>query len=169
MLTANGRLVFRYRHGCSGNGEDYYNVYDCESRTWRRLLDTPLLDGLGRMNAYATLPEKGPDGWWHMIWVWRDTPDCSTNYDLSYMRSPDLANWTTATGWPLALPVVLESGAVVDSAPPGGGMLNGKQWLGFDKTARPVISYTKFDEDGRTQAYCAHLENDDWVIRQISN
>jgi hypothetical protein len=58
-----GELVFRYRDGSSGNGVDYYNVYDTDTQTWRRLIDQPLLDRLDRMNAYSKMPELGPDGW----------------------------------------------------------------------------------------------------------
>ncbi len=35
-------------------------------------------------------PHLWHDNWYHVWWVWRDTPDCSTNHDLSYMKSPDL-------------------------------------------------------------------------------
>src|SRR5262249_36508496 len=38
-----GELIFSYRDGQSGAGDDLYNVYDDRSRTWRRLLDQPLL------------------------------------------------------------------------------------------------------------------------------
>lgn len=169
FIHGGGELFFRYRQGRSGDGADYYNAYDRGSRTWRRLLARPLLDGRGRMNAYATLPEKGPDGLFHLVWVWRNTPDCATNHHLSYLRSADLVHWTNVAGEPQALPVVLESDVVVDPAPPGGGMLNGKQWLGFDHARRPVISYTRYDEAGLTQAYCARFENGAWRIRQISN
>lgn len=168
LRGADGRLIFRYRSGRSGDGADYYNLYDPGSGMWSRLLDRPLLDGLGRMNAYAGLPQKGPDDLFHMIWVWRDTSDCATNHDLSYMRSPDLVHWTNAAGEPLELPVVLESKAVVDPVPPGGGLLNGRQWLGFDQEKRPIVSYTKYDASGKTQAYCARFENGSWISRQIS-
>ncbi len=169
LHNAAGELVFRYRQGSSGNGADYYNIYDATSRIWRRLLDKPLLDGLGRMNAYAGEPVKGPDGFFHMIWVWRDTGDCATNHDLSYMRSPDLVHWSNAFGQPLDLPVVLESDVVVDPVAAGGGLLNNKQWIGFDPARRPVISYTRFDEAGHTQAYCARMEDGEWLIRPVSN
>ena len=34
-----GRLIFKYRDGGSGNGSDLYNVYDPDTRTWRRYVD----------------------------------------------------------------------------------------------------------------------------------
>ncbi len=42
------------------------------------------------------------------IWVWRDTPDCATNHDLSYMKSPDLKNWYNAFGEKVELPATLD-------------------------------------------------------------
>ena len=133
---------FRYRDGSSGNAVEFYNIYDVETRTWRRLHDTPLLDGMGQMNAYARSPQKGPDGMFHMIWMWRDTPDAATNHDISYARSRDLVAWETGGGDALALPITIESGAIVDPVPPRGGMIM-TQSLGFDHQKRPVISYHK--------------------------
>jgi hypothetical protein len=169
MDGPHGELVFRYRDGSSGNGVDYYNVYDPQARTWRRLLETPLLDGQGRMNAYARAPQLGPDGAYHMVWMWRDTPDCATNHDLSYARSPDLLRWETGDGRPLDLPITVESGTGVDAVPPGAGLINMVQSLGFDSRQRPVIAYQKYDEDGCSQAYCARLEDGRWRIYQVSD
>ena len=90
LRNRDGRLIFRYRDGGSGNGDDLYNVYDEKTRSWRRLLAQPLTSGRGRMNAYCSVPRQGPDGRFHMVWVWRDTPDCASNHDLSYARSDDL-------------------------------------------------------------------------------
>ncbi|MBT9432903.1 BNR repeat-containing protein [Candidatus Sodalis endolongispinus] len=100
-----GLLLFRYRYrdGCSGNGDDIYNCWDSKTQTWRRLLDTPLLNGEGERNGYARPPVPGPDGYWHMIWMWRETPDCETNNNLSYARSQDLLHWETSSGETLDL------------------------------------------------------------------
>ena len=54
------RLIFSYRHGGSGNGINLYNRYDTESKTWSRLIDTPLFDGGGQRNAYPAGPTRGP-------------------------------------------------------------------------------------------------------------
>ena len=169
MRGPNNELIFRYRDGSSGNAVEFYNIYDVETRTWRRLHNTPLLDGLGRMNAYARSPQKGPDGMFHIIWMWRDTPDAATNHDISYARSRDLVAWETGGGDALALPITITSGAIVDPVPPRGGMINMTQSLGFDHQKRPVISYHKHDENGYTQAYCARLEYGEWVVYKVSD
>jgi putative BNR repeat neuraminidase len=162
-------LIFTYRDGSSGDGNQIYNVYSPETRTWRRLLDQPLLDGKGQMNAYPVGPTLGPNGYYHVCWVWRDTPDCATNHHLSYARSRDLVTWERGNGQLLELPMTIETAEVVDPVPAGGGILNGNTKLGFDHQDRPVIAYHKFDEDGFTQLYNARLEDGAWVIYQSSD
>ncbi len=166
---AGDELVFRYRDGKSGNGVEYYNVYDPGTRAWRRLIDGPLTDGLGRMNAYPIGPVRDRSGMFHLCWVWRDTPDCSTNHDLSYARSRDLARWESSRGRPFSLPMTLENGEVVDPVPPQGGMINGNTVPGFDTQDRPIITYHKHDADGHTQVYNARLETDGWKIYRTSD
>ncbi len=166
----NNTLIFNYRDGGSGNGVRIYNVYDPETQSWRRLLDTPLTDGRGLMNAYPVGPSLGPDGYYHMCWVWRDTPDCSTNHDPSYARSKDLVHWETATGKPISLPMTIDSESlIVDPVPAKGGIINGNTRVGFDSKQRPILSYHKFDDAGNTQLYNARLDNSRWKIYQTSD
>jgi hypothetical protein len=167
---ANEELIFTYRDGGSGNGNQIYNVYDLKTKAWRRLLDTPLMDGQGKMNAYIVGPVRGPDGYFHICWVWRDTPNCYTNHDLSYARSKDMKSWETITGERITLPMTIDTeGLIVDPVPVKGGMINGNTRIGFDSKKRPVISYHKFDKNGVTQIYNARLESGRWKIYQTSD
>jgi hypothetical protein len=181
--NAAGDLLFRYRDGSSGNGSDLYNVYDTATRTWRRLLDTPVLDGEGQRNAYALDPVLGPDGFFHLVWMWRDTPDCSTNHTLSYARSRDFQHWENSRGKPLALPITLTRGEVIDDAKIHEGLINMTFNLGFDAQRRPVVVWHRYDAEGRSQAYVARpagglagagggggagSAGGNWVTRQIS-
>jgi hypothetical protein len=109
MRDKNERLIFTYRDGSSGNGNQIWNVYDESTQTWSRLLEKPLFDGQGAMNAYFVGPTLGADGYFHVCWVWRDTPDAATNHDLSYARSPDLIHWEKSTGEPYELPITIET------------------------------------------------------------
>ncbi len=93
IKDAEGKLFFSYRTGGSGNGVTILNRYNEESKTFERLSRDPLFDGLGEMSAYKSGPRLGPDAYFHMVWLWRDTPDCETNHDLSYARSKDLLHW----------------------------------------------------------------------------
>lgn len=164
-----GELIFAYRNGTSGDGADLYNVYDVETRRWSRLVDAPLTDGEGKANAYCAGPTVGPDGYYHMAWVWRDTPDCRTNHDLSYARSRDLRHWEDSFGKPIALPITMQTGEVVDPVPAGGGIINGNTRIGFDSQGRVILTYHKFDEAGNTQLYAARRETSGWRIVQVSD
>lgn len=164
-----GAFLFSYRDGASGNGDNLVNVYDLTTKTWTRLLDRPLLDGQGQRNAYPFGPTRGPDGFFHLGWVWRETPDCATNHDLSYARSRDLLHWETAAGEPLALPLTLDPRTIVDPVPVGGGLLNVSTSLFIDSKQRPILVYHKHDEAGHTQAYTARFETDAWRIRPATS
>ncbi len=166
--NAAGDLFFRYRDGSSGNGSDLYNAYDPASHAWRRLLDTPLLDGQDQRNAYALDPMLGPDGWFHLVWMWRDTPDCATNHTLSYARSRDFLHWENSRGEPLALPVTLATGEVIDAARPGEGLINMTFNLGFDAQQRPVVVYHRYDASHHSQAYAARPAAKGWEVTQLS-
>ena len=163
-----GNLVFIYRDGGSGNGNHIFNTYDTGTRAWRRLLGTPLTDGQGQRNAYPVGPVLGPDGFYHLVWVWRDTPDAATNHDLSYAKSRDLVTWQSAAGTTLTLPITLGGSDVVDPVPSGGGMINNNTKVGFDSQNRAVVVYHKYDSAGNTQLYNARFEGGRWVRYQTS-
>lgn len=167
LKDAGGRLIFKYRDGGSGRGREIYNVLDGSG--WKRLLDAPLADGEGRRSAYFVGPVSGPDGWFHLSWVWRDTPDAATNHDLSYARSRDLLHWERSDGTPLPLPIRLGDAEVVDPVPVRGGIINNNTPIGFDAAGRPVIAFHKFDAAGNTQVYVARREARVWRIVQASD
>ncbi|MBN2376442.1 MAG: BNR repeat-containing protein [Sedimentisphaerales bacterium] len=170
MLGPNNELIYHYRDGSSGSGSEIYNVFDSDSMSWKRLLDTPLIDGEKKMNAYMTGPSKGPDGWFHLGWVWRDTPDCKTNHDPSYARSCDLIHWETVEGKRVELPIYFETaGLLIDAVPPGGGIINGSLGIGFDSSKNVVATYHKFDENGNTQVYAGRFANGRWNINQVTD
>jgi hypothetical protein len=170
MNTKEGELLFHYRDGGSGNGNEIYNIYSCESKTWSRMLDVPLTDGQGLMNAYQTQPNVLEDGWYHVYWVWRDTPDCSTNHDLSYIKSPDLKNWYNAHGKAIQLPATLDkTSVIVDPIPVKGGIINLAAKLCLDEKYRPQFVYHKYDDAGNLQFYSAKLKGKKWLIKQITD
>jgi len=169
LEDADGKLLYAYRSGGSGNGSRFYNGYDVATKRWTRFLDTPLFDGQGDCNAYPQGPLRGPDGLFHVIWVWRDTPDCATNHDLSYARSRDMKNWETADGKPVTVPLTLgQKPLCVDPIPSGGGIINSGLRFVFDSKNRPMIAYHKTDENGHMQIYLARFEQGRWQCRPIT-
>ena len=166
---AQGELIFTYRDGRSGSGDQYFNLWNPKAMAWGRLIESPLFAGGGKMNAYFSGPEQDKTGVFHVCWVWRNTPDCATNHDLCYARSKDLVHWQRSDGRPLTLPITLATAEVVDPVPPGGGMVNGNTKIGFDLENRPVISYHKFDAEGKTQLYNARREAAGWKTYRTSD
>jgi len=164
-----GELFFAYRDGGSGNGNHVFNAYAPAEKRWRRVLSTPLTDGQGSRNAYPVGPIQGPDGDFHLVWVWRDTPDATTNHDLSYARTTNLVDWESAAGAPLKLPITLAGSDVVDPVPVNRGMINNNTKVGFDSQKRPVVVYHKYDSDGFTQLFNARFENGQWIPHQTSD
>jgi len=164
-----GELIFGYRDGHSGDGNQIYNVYDVKTQNWHRLLNHPLTDGQGHRNAYLTEPMSGPDGYWHIVWVWRESYLVETCHDPSYARSRDLVHWEKSDGSPLALPITLDTGEVIDPVSQHGGIVNGLVKLGFDSKNRPMISYSKYDAAGNTQIYVARKESAGWKLYQVTD
>ncbi len=176
-------LIFTYRDGKSGSGDQIFIHYDEASMKWHPLLDTSLFSGVrpaniprplhdqdDMMNAYPVGPTLGLDGFWHMTWVWRDTYRAETNHDLSYARSRDLIHWETVDGKAITLPISLDTpGLIIDPIPAMGGIINGSGQFGFDDQNRIIVSYHKFDEKGATQIYLARAENGQWKIRRLTN
>jgi hypothetical protein len=172
IKDSQSRLLFMYRNGSSGNGQRLVNVYDEKTRRWKRLLKTPLLDGRPQsMNAYPAGPiRKGPDGYFHIVWVWRDTSDCRTCHDISYARSKDMLNWETAAGKPVKLPITPRNkDVVVDPTPTRKGLINCHFGLGFDQAKRPIVHYHNYDKAGNSQIFLARFENGRWVRRPITD
>lgn len=170
LVGRDGRLFFQYRDGKSGAGVQIFNAYDLATKTWRRLVSEPLLDGGGEMSAYLSGPFLGPDDRFHLVWMWRDTPYGSTNHDISYARSTDLVHWETAGGESLELPMRPEDAiAVVDPVPVGGGLAGIAFGAGWDGRGRPVVQYSRYDEQGRSQEYNARWEDRSWKVYQTSS
>lgn len=168
--NAGGALLFSHRNGQSGSGSTFYKIYDEKSKTWSNLTSEPLFDGMEKMSAYPTgSPVLGPDGYFHVVWVWRNSPRAETNHDLSYVRSKDLTHWETAGGGPVTLPITIKTpDVIVDPVPVRGGLLNNVPKVGFDTAGKAVLSYYKYDAAGNTQLYFARFEKGAWKITQAT-
>ena len=170
MDGPNNTFIYHYRDGGSGNGNEIFNIYDVKTQTWSRLLDKPLTDGKGLRNAYMSGPSLGPDNYYHLVWVWRDSYLCETNNHLSYARSRNLKDWESAAGERVELPITIEQKELwVDPIPIKAGLINGGAKVGFDNKNRLLITYHKFDENGNNQAYIARFNHGKWEMKQISN
>ena len=172
LQGTDNNLYFYYRDGASGNGAWFFNRYDTGSRTWLRLYGGPLFGNTGDVNAYFTGPKLGPDGRFHIGFLWRDSADAATCHDMSYIRTrgSSLDSWETASGQALSLPVTVNNtNTIIDPVPVAGGLINMGYNIGFDSQSRAIITYHKYDNSGNSQIYNARFENSSWVRYQASS
>ncbi len=163
-------LFFQYRDGGSGDGITYINRYDTEARQWIRVLDQGLFDGEGETNAYPTNPVKGPDGYFHYMWVWRLNPIANTNHNLSYARTRDFIQFENMEGVPVPIPIQYrERRVIADPVGPWNGLMNSSKILAFDGKNRVIMGYHKFDKEGRSQLFICRYQNGEWINRQVSD
>jgi len=168
---ADGALWFAFRSGGSGAGSEILYRYDSGEAAWTNPAGGPVVDGAGTMSPYfdANGPILGPDGKFHLLWVWRDSPDADTNHTISYARSTDLRTWTDSWGNAIALPVRPGLGEVVHDVPTGCGLLNNNVRLGFTSSGSGVVVYHRRDSGGRMQICGAVRGDGGWIVRQITD
>lgn len=88
VTAPSGKLLLLLRHGASGAGDSYLYEYDGNTGQWSGL--GKLVDGLATdINAYFNGIHYDPNGRLHASWVWRATPDATTNFNLHYIYSDD--------------------------------------------------------------------------------
>lgn len=164
------RLLFQYRDGGSGSGTTIWNGYDLRTKRWTRITSQGLFDGEGQVNAYPADPVLGPDGCFHVIWMWRDTPVANTNHHLSHIKSRDLVTWQTMAGQSVTLPVKQSTpGVVVDPITSGHGLINMDFWISWDSNDRAVVTYHRYDASDISQIWNTRRENNSWRIYQTSS
>jgi hypothetical protein len=104
----NGQLFFRYQHGLPGGA--YTNIYqfNAMTRAWELRDPKTEYQGLAKVfggwytnpskSAYPSVPKKGPDGRYHMIWTWRGGEGADTNSEVHYAVSDDMHVWKNVKG-----------------------------------------------------------------------
>ena len=171
LRTIDGEILFHYRQGESGSGYEVYNIWRPNIMSWERFLDTPMIDGKGLRNAYMRGPVKGPDNYYHLLWMWRENANCETNHTLSYARSRDLKQWESIRGEKIDGSITIaDTCLVVDPTPIKQGLINTSFQFGFDSKNRPIISYVKYDFLGNTQLYVARFNQSlsQWNIKSLT-
>lgn len=169
LVAPSGQLYFQFRDGGSGNGNTLWNVYSTLTKQWTRVGSTGLFNGENTCNAYPANPVMGPDGLFHVLWMWRETPVANTNFHISHMKTADLQTWKSQNGQTLTLPITPQTtGVVVDPVASGKGLINMDFGLGWDSQSRPVATYHRYDGNSISQIFNARWENGTWKIYQTS-
>lgn len=171
IRSSDGSLIFTYRNGSSGDGDFVAVIWDDSEQKHKLISEGPLIDGGGKRNAYldSNAPILGPDGVWHLLWVWRDSPDAESTHTINYASSHDLIVWRSRDGRTLDRSIILNSQSVVDPVLPRQGLINNNVRLGFMPDHRPVVLYHKRDVNGSQQLWSAIFEDLSWITRQLTN
>lgn len=105
--TPSGKLLFTYRFGGSGGGDEMLYEYDGASAAWSLVgqyttrsgsYTGTFASGTDR-NAYFDNTIFDRNGRLHATWCWRETPNASSNHDLLYAYSDDSGRtWRNQSG-----------------------------------------------------------------------
>lgn len=148
VTEPSGKLLLLLRHGESGAGDSFLYEYDGSSGNWTGL--GKLVDGLvTNINAYFNGIHYDPNGRLHATWVWRGTPDATTNFNLHYIYSDDDGrSWHSNAGQQIAVtgrtPISQNTPATtVWQIPQNRGLINQESQC--------------VDQDGRVSMLMSHL------------
>lgn len=164
---SDGNLIFVYRDGESGNGNMVVNYYDAKEKEWT-LLHSNLIDGEGKRNAYWQLEIDNNDVI-HLSWVWRETPDVSTNHDICYAKSKDGGKtWEKSNGEKYKLPIRLGSAEYAAKISQGSELIN-QTSMCVDSKGHPYIAnYWTPKGKNIPQYHLVYNDGKNWHVKQIS-
>lgn len=163
---ANGTLLFMYRDGGSGNGNLMINSYNPGTKKWQRIQDN-LIDGEGKRNAYwqTAIDDKGTI---HLSWVWRESPDVSSNHDLCYARSKDGGlSWENAAGLAYQLPIHHKNAEYAAMIPQKTELINQTSMFA-DEAGNPYIAgYWKDKGSAAPQYHLVYHDGESWQVNAL--
>lgn len=161
-----GNLLFLYRDGSSGNGNLMMNRYNLKTKKWIQVQDG-FIDGEGKRNAYWQMAVDAR-GIIHISWVWRESPDVSSNHDLCYARSVDGGkSWEKSTGQQYTLPITATTAERAASIPQHSELIN-QTSMYADAEGHPFIA-TYWREQGQLvpQYHVVYKESAGWKILNL--
>lgn len=161
-----GRLLFMYRDGSSGNGNLVIDRYDPATQKWQRLHDV-LIDGQGQRNAYW-MADVDANGSVHVAWVWRESWDVATNHDMAYARSNDGGEtWVNSKGQPYTLPINASTCEYAMRIPQKHELIN-QTSIAADAKGRPYIcTYFRSDGSNVPQFQLIYNDGEKWLHQQV--
>lgn len=166
-----GSLLFTYRDGTSGDGDFMCLRWDDDRQKYQQISKHPLIEGAGKRNAYidTNSPILGPDGAWHLLWVWRDSPQAESTHTVNYACSYDLVHWRNGSGRDIPGPITFTGDTIIDPVPPGQGLINNNVRLGFLPNGSPIAIYHKSSSTKYQQLWAATHNGKTWVRRQLTD
>ena len=157
-----GDMLFLYRNGSSGNGNIVLNKYSVSSGSWQRVQDN-LISGEGRISPYwqACVDSEGR---LHISWVWRETGNVATNYNMSYAVSTDASGSTfvNSLGDAQILPITESTAEVICEIPKDTSLINQTSMTVDDENQPYIISYWRVN--GVVQYNIIRFTGTQWII-----
>ena len=163
---ANGDILFMYRDGGSGNGNLMINRYRTKTQTWTRIQDN-LIDGEGKRNAYwqTAMDKKGTI---HISWVWRESPDVSSNHDLCYARSKDGGlSWESVSGQPYQLPINQQNASYAAMIPQNSELINQTSMFADDLGHPYIAGYWRAQDSSVPQYHLVYYDGKKWLLNNL--
>ncbi|MEJ7767206.1 MAG: BNR repeat-containing protein [Chitinophagaceae bacterium] len=161
-----GNLVFFYRNGGSGQGNLVINKYDIQTEKWVQL-HSNFIDGEEQRSAYwqACVDVKGTI---HLSWVWRETPDVSSNHDICYARSTDGGiTWESSTGARYQLPITAATAEYACKIPQKSELINQTSMFA-DASGRPYIAtYWRAEGSAIPQYFVVYNSDEQWKTTSL--
>lgn len=166
--SKNQPLLFMQRVGISGGGDSMLYEYDENNGRWVSL--GMFVNGLATdVNAYFNGLDYDNNGRLHATWVWRATPNASTNFNLNYAYSDDRGRtWYNDAGQRIA---VTGRSPIVESTPglsvwridQNRGLINQESQTVVDGRVHVLVSHMRPEsasdsnfESARHKAYAYH-------------
>lgn len=162
-LLPDGDLLFLYRDGASGRGSLILNRYSTASGRWSTVQPS-LIDGEGQRSPYWDLCVDSR-GTLHLGWVWRDSPDVSSNHDLAYAQSTDGgATWKKSDGAPVKTPITAASAEYAHHIATGSNLMNSPM-IAADGDGHPFLcSYWSPSRGAAPQFHIVHHDGSAWQL-----
>ncbi len=157
-----GDMFFLYRNGSSGEGNLVLNRYSPATGVWQRVQDN-LISGEGRISPYwqAYVDNQGR---LHLSWVWRETADASTNYNMSYAVSADASGNTfvNSLGQAQKLPITEATAEKICEIPKNSSLINQTSMTTDGEDKPYIISYWRV---GKVVQYnIIRFTGEKWII-----
>lgn len=163
-----GDLLFLYRDGSSGDGSMVLNRYNLKTKSWNQLQDG-WINGENERSPYWQMAID-KFGTIHISWVWRESPDVSSNHDLCYAKSTDGGiTWEKASGEKYNLPITAKTAEYALKIPEMSELINTTS-ITTDNNGRPyTVTYWRKENSQIPQYHIVYYDGNKWVTNQISN
>lgn len=167
LRTQDGKLLFSYRDGHSGDGIWLVNRWD--NGAWTRI--GPIFGAQdangGPVSAYPSPIVTDANGLSHVAIVWRRTSDVATNFEVGYAQTRDFVHWAGADGTEVPGPVGPYAAFAVTVPGPGRGLLNNARLL-LAPDGKPVILFTMNGDTGNDVLVAARPGAAGWVLKDVA-